>query len=310
MLEHTSEDSQFVAGQPVQSAFTPNPSLDLTGCQAEIKDYLDGLCAPLIGTIPYAARQQRRAAMRAELDTLIAAHQELGSPLEEAVTAAIRQHSASHSVTGKRLGETALPSRGRTPSARPATLLALGLFSAFYAADATQLAWRVWSRLFGIGGDGMMKVTNGDSTTMLPTAGLTAFYRFELFVVPLLVGLVTGLLVRHRAGRGVVNALALLAIPALLLPGLTLALSYAGFIMDPLLGGWIPSPLPGITGVTPWVVLGYAGAQLGHWLSQKGRRMRASFSAGKRFLNALRRWSESERSFRLHPGHSHRPLVS
>ena len=59
-----------------------------------------------------------------------------------------------------------------------AALLPLCLFSSFYVADATEFAWRVWSHVVG--------------------QSMLTFYRFELFVVPLLVGLTTGLLLAPK----------------------------------------------------------------------------------------------------------------
>src|SRR5688572_4418190 len=56
-----------------------------------IEDYLDHVCAPLVGVVPYAKRQELRAELRSHLEALIATHQELGRGPEVAALEALRQ---------------------------------------------------------------------------------------------------------------------------------------------------------------------------------------------------------------------------
>src|SRR5437667_10545964 len=60
----------------------PDPALD---------DYLDHLCVPLVGLMPYAARQELRAELQAHLEADVAAHRELGSSPGVAIAMALRQ---------------------------------------------------------------------------------------------------------------------------------------------------------------------------------------------------------------------------
>src|SRR5262245_18729182 len=58
---------------------------------ARIEDYLDHVCAPLVGVVPYDQRHELRAELRSHLEALAASYRELGSPPAAAVGAAVRQ---------------------------------------------------------------------------------------------------------------------------------------------------------------------------------------------------------------------------
>jgi hypothetical protein len=66
-----------------------------------IEDYLDQIYAPMVGRLPYARRQELRNEMRAHVAQLVAAHAELGSEREEAVSAALRQFGEPSLVAGR-----------------------------------------------------------------------------------------------------------------------------------------------------------------------------------------------------------------
>src|SRR5262249_50846480 len=160
--------------------------------------------APLIGSVAYEARQKQRTELRDHIYAVVQAHMELGSPPEEAVSAALR-HIGGLETTVRAVSRQ---QTRRKPSARWATLLATLLFGLPWLADNTRFAarlWETWVRPFDSPSEAISK------------ASAAAFYRFELFIVPLLAGLLVGLLARHRAVRGVLNGLALLTIPAILL---------------------------------------------------------------------------------------------
>lgn len=255
MLEYQQPPQQALPELFSAPDYALNPPANPAALEARIEDYLDHVCAPLVGVAPYAMRQEMRAEMRTHLDSLIAAHCELGSASEEAVTAALRQFGDAGAVARNWTRECARSATETTApqSARPATLAALGLFGLPYLADATHIAWSAWSKF---------------------SADEAAFYRFELVAVPLLAGLLTGLLARHRAARGTLNALALLAIPAMVIPGFLLSLVYAGLVDKFPFEQWIPNPIPATVGLTYWVSLGCAGAKAGNWLRQRTARLR------------------------------------
>jgi hypothetical protein len=69
----------------------PSRPFDGSGGEARIEDYLDHVCAPLVGTVPYERRLELRSEVRCHLQTLIEAFEELGSPYNEAVDSALRQ---------------------------------------------------------------------------------------------------------------------------------------------------------------------------------------------------------------------------
>jgi hypothetical protein len=274
MLEHTPSTSETLLTPSAPPISAHAPPLAQTAHEARIETHLDSLCVPFLPAVPPAARHEVREAMRSKLEALIVAHQELGSDLGTATREAVRQLSTPTSVATGRSRRTRLSTWKHNASACVPTLLSLGLFSLFYVTYHTDFAWHLWSGLFKIVDDGMITITHGDSTVMEQGAGLTAFYRFELFIVPLLVGLITGLLFRHRAVRGVLNAVLLLAIPALLLPGAFIGLGYAGLDNLPnwTYPQWLPSPVPGLAGAAFWTILGYTGAQAGRIRGRTRRR--------------------------------------
>ena len=57
--------------------------------EPHIEDYLDHVCAPLIGILSYEDRQRFRETKREELESTIWAHIELGSTREEAIAATL-----------------------------------------------------------------------------------------------------------------------------------------------------------------------------------------------------------------------------
>jgi hypothetical protein len=256
--------------------------------QAQVDACLEHLCARAGGAMPQRARQELRDEMQTALQQLIAAHQELGSDLDTATVAALQQlrlaYAAPVTVQHAKVRTNLLH---RFPGLR-AAMLPLSLFSAFYIADATHFAWNVWAHITGLIGTGPGQIADDAYMGLTDGPAVTAFYRFELLVIPLLVGLIAGVVLRQRAGRAVLTSLALLTVVAILLPGFVMGLSYAGLWPLPinLPQGLIPSPAPGLSGVTFWATLGYAGAQIGNRLRRHSavlvRRTRAARSENAR----------------------------
>src|SRR5215212_7119533 len=91
-----------------------------------LEDYLDHVCAPLVGRVGYAERMGLRAELRAHLDAMVAASREVGED-EDAVLSALARFGPPH-----RLARAWLRARGPrgATSARSATWIALGWFGA------------------------------------------------------------------------------------------------------------------------------------------------------------------------------------
>ena len=259
-----------------------------TAGAADVDVWLDALCAAMLPFRPGRSAEELRDELQNRLDALAAAYRELGGEHNEAANTAYRQlqkecinsrqqpiineQSSGRTERAGRRTRSAQATNTRTGSKlisassflTRATLLPLGMFSLFYAADVSGLSWRVWMQVFGSAvQDNFAAVQTGAMT--LANTNEYAFYRFELFVVPLVVGLTVGLLQRRKAFKSVFGALALLAIPAILLPGLIMGLSFAG-MHDGIMTSFIPSAGPGVCGVGFWLCLGLAGAAAGSWL--------------------------------------------
>ena len=67
---------------------------------AQIEDYLDHLCAPLVGKTTYEQRLTIRQEVRSHLLVLALAHEELGSTPVEAIQAAIHQFGNARKIGG------------------------------------------------------------------------------------------------------------------------------------------------------------------------------------------------------------------
>src|SRR5437868_2390555 len=70
---------------------TPNRSDESMTSDPRIEDYLDHVCAPLVGLVPYARRMELRTELREHLEAFVDTHEELGSSRDVAVLMALRQ---------------------------------------------------------------------------------------------------------------------------------------------------------------------------------------------------------------------------
>ena len=239
--------------------------------RSQVEACLDHLCSRASGDAPQRVRNELRGEMENGLDRLVAAHQELGSSLDAATVAALQQLRLAYAVpTTAQHTQVRTKALHRHPELRDA-LLPLGLFSTFYLADMTHVAWNLWAHANGLIVNSAGQVAADATMGLSDGPGETAYYRFELLVVPLLVGLITGLALRQRAGRAVLTSLKLLAALAILLPGFVMGLAYYAELWPHKLSvDWLWNPLPGIVGVTFWTALGYTGALAGSWLRRCG----------------------------------------
>lgn len=109
--------------------------------EERIEDFLDQVCAPLVGLAPYPERRGRRSEMRAHLENTIAAHLELGSDLEEAVSFALQRFGDARKlgqIWRKECLETLYAAR--TPSPRNATRIAVRTFGVGMVAVSAAIA--------------------------------------------------------------------------------------------------------------------------------------------------------------------------
>lgn len=226
--------------RPRGAVSIPSPRAEATPPEARIEDYLDHVCAPLVGRIPYAERRAVRAEARQHLDMLIAAYTELGSEPAEAVEQALKQFGAPHELAQ----QWVMTAQGRRPD-DVALSVELPMATAF--------GWFGMTTLFLIACL-FAKPANG----LLPIAALCA---------PVWAGLLTGLLSRGRHTLGTFYALAVV-IP------LTLGV---GFLFptgsDPVHPDNGLMELPLIQFVL-WMPLGCAASAVGGWLRGIGERLR------------------------------------
>src|SRR5439155_12286412 len=114
-----------------------SPSLPRTAAESgearptdpRLEDYLDHVCAALVGLVPYARRQELRAELRGHLEALVATHEELGSERTAAVVMALRQFGPPRHLSRQWAREW---TQGAAPTciepAWPAMLIAAGSF--------------------------------------------------------------------------------------------------------------------------------------------------------------------------------------
>lgn len=171
---------------------------------ALVEDYLDHLCAPLVGIVPLAERRDLRAEVRGHLEALAAEYGFEGQPPSEATTAALLELGEPWQV-----GQTFLREwlQGR-PDVTPARLTRQAAFRAFAFFGVAALP--SWALLEPHALD-------------LSASDLTPWLWLLAALAPLLAGMLTGLAPQPKMGRGLcwaVGALTLhsLAVGALLLP--------------------------------------------------------------------------------------------
>ncbi len=287
----------------------PSPSLAVaeTRRDAHVEDFLDRVFAHLVAVLPYEERVARRDAMRAQIEQSVAAHMELGSARHESLAltlAQVQREQAVASQSGQIAGQAQQTRTRPQPSDRQSTAIALGFFGLFYLLDQTRVAGHLWHRWFG----GVYDVA-GD---ILPnSASVVSFYQFELLVLPLICGLAIGLLAKNRPAHGALNALALLSIPAIVWGGLSYGLHFAGLLSST--PHWLPyifpNPIPAVSGIGAWAVLGALSAGAGGWLRRRipwaGNAARALGTRGRRSLRKPR-WACRRHEIALMPAEPRR----
>jgi len=183
-------------------------------CDERLEDYLDHLCAPLIGIVPYAERRAFRLEAHTHIAGLIGEYQYQGQELQAATESALREFGEPWKIGQAFLQEWC---QG-TPCLRPVGLIRKATCVAF--------------ALFGIAS--MLTLLVLEQSLLAPhqdalllLSGMLAFFS------PLLAGCLTGMATPAQAERGVRNAMLLLLLHSfttglLLLPKVE-GLAFAGW---------------------------------------------------------------------------------
>jgi len=161
---------------------------------ARIEDYLDHLCAPLVGSLPYARRQEIRREAEAHLYASIEEHREMGLSAERATEAALQAYGAPYRLAQAILDTWYSGVGSRTRPAlysRVATLRAFACFSIPMAISAFLV------ESYALADSGLERVP---------------WVLVWLLTSPLLAGALTGRLVPVRSAQAVVNVMAILAL--------------------------------------------------------------------------------------------------
>jgi len=172
---------------------------------AWIEDYLDHLCAPLVGIVPLSERRNLRAEVRGHLEALADEYGFQGRPPAEATAAALEELGEPWQVGQTFLREWLQGS----PDAAPARLTRAAALRAFaFFGVAAVFNWGIIEH---------RALDTPSATDLTPWVWLLAA------LSPLLAGALTGLAPQPRMGRGLCLALG----------GLTLHALAAGLLLLP-----------------------------------------------------------------------------
>lgn len=239
MLERGDSSLETPAGSASRLG-DAGPSVEAPAPDPRIEEYLDHVCAPLLGLVPYARRQELRAELRGHLEALVATHEELGSPRDAAVVLALRQFGPPRHLSRQWAREWV---HGAAPaSLQPpwrAMRVALGSFGL-----VTLLALVLYATAAAIPAVGSSAVLG---LLVLGSIGV---------LLPVMAGIATGLLApaRHALGTFFALSLVILFCASLALQGMRLP----GPVDDPASGLGLV-----IVQAVLWIPLGCVAAALG-----------------------------------------------
>jgi hypothetical protein len=248
MLEHQPDLSSHPQEALPASLCTPSdPQTEPAVIDPRVEDYLDRVCGPLVGIVPYEKRAEIRRELCEHLQALIATHEDLGSTREEAVTAALQQFGDPAKLAQHWLREWEYTDANAVPRFwRRSQRIAL-LTCGIAAAVATLI-------LTVTGG----AINNSDEQWLLIPL---------LFGLPLAAGTVVGLTAPKRPALAV-----LLALLQLLPLGTALLAVWAvkqRFLAGPILGVQLSGVFFGF-----WAILGTSAAGVSGWLRKQILRRR------------------------------------
>jgi len=178
---------------PLNNNSFSNSLLNQTYLQEQLEDYLDYLCAPLLGIAPYAQRRRLRLEAADHLHALAEDFQAEGFAPEEAVALALREYGEPWAV-GQRFADSCLRSdmpRRLVRFGDAATLRAFGWFGVFSVAN-----------LLGL-----------EACLLNPSqAGLLPWVQCLAVASPLAAGVLTGLGMDSRTAPGTCRAVGVLSL--------------------------------------------------------------------------------------------------
>lgn len=186
------------------------------------EDYLDHLCAPLVGIVPLAERRDLRAEVQAHLEALAAEYGFEGKPPSEATAAALLELGEPWQVGQIFLREWL---QGR-PDVTPARLTRQAAFRAFAFFGVAALP--SWALLEPRALD-------------LSASDLTPWLWLLAALAPLLAGALTGLAPQPKMGRGLCWAIGALTLHALAAGALLLPQPDGFMFVLCLLLWWLPA---------------------------------------------------------------------
>ncbi len=194
---------------------------DVARQQERIEDYLDHLCAPLVGIVPYPERSGLRAESEGHLLALADEYREAGLGPDAATEAALREYGEPWQI-GQTFVDAWLQGRPHGPVSR-------------FAGTATLRAF-AW-----FGAVAVLNLLLVEAYALLPGWGTAYPFLVVLAVLsPIVAGCLTGTTVPARSARAVYSALSLL-IPHTVATGLLMLPSREGlyFALFQLLF-WLP----------------------------------------------------------------------
>ena len=162
-----------------------------------IEDYLDHLCAPLVGIVPLAERRGLRAEVRSHLEALAAEYGFEGRPPLEAIAAALLELGEPWQVGQTFLREWLQGS----PDAAPARLTRAAAVRAF--------------AFFGVAALPCWALLEHRALDVPAATDLTPWLWLLAALAPLVAGALTGLAPQPRMGRGLCWAVGVLTLHAL-----------------------------------------------------------------------------------------------
>jgi hypothetical protein len=227
------------------SLYVPVPRKDEMS-DAHVEDYLDHFCAPLVGKVSYEERVKMREELRTQIESVIAAHLELGSPREQAIALALQQFSHVPSVA-----PTVAPMH---PPVHATTA---------YHQDPALLKPSPGGTLFAFGAFGLagflQLLTMASLDGRGPIDGLFALMVIAAY--PALAGLTLGYRKPDRPLRSLLRAQPWLATPALFSTWIMMEASHGiggrALILTAIL-------------LTGNIVIGGVGAKIGTWMRKTG----------------------------------------
>ncbi len=195
---------------PERLRFSPDGE-ETTESEDRIEDYLDYLCAPLLGVVPYAERRSLREEARQHLQEIVAEFEAQGLSPREALNRALRVHGNPWRIGQSFVQEWSLGAETSPKhSLRRATACAFawfGLATVICLLLIEQYTLQMSSRL---------DFSRGYPMPFSYQDALLPYLILLLFLSPIAAGCLTGFTAPRQVLRGIVNALSILCLDTLM----------------------------------------------------------------------------------------------